>query len=124
MKIIFTNNVELYPLTITGEHTFFQGADRDMLTFIFSTNEDLIALDKAFTTNNCESIKIIDDNNNESIHKAYTLRVKLQKAPIEIVASTPETKAVIEDRIVVSMAQRTYTETQLVALNALLTGEE
>ena len=53
-----------------------------------------------------------------AVHKAYTVRASLSKVPVEIEPATAEAEAVIEDRIMVSMAQRTYIETQLRALSA------
>lgn len=127
MKVILTNGVELSPILVTGANTFVQGANRDTLTFVFPATEGMEALDKAFSDTACESITIVDDYGVENIHKSYTIRAKLEKALVEVSPSTPESSAVMEERISVSMAQRTYVETQLAllpALNALLTGEE
>ncbi len=123
MQIILTNGAILSPYMVTGAVTRVQGASRDTLNFIFPATENMIALDEAFTEANCESITIIGDDGSQSIHKAYTIRAKLEKATIELQAATAETEAVTEERITVSMAQRTYTETQLAALTALLDGE-
>lgn len=123
MKIILTNGAEFYPYVVTGSTSHVQGASRDTLNFIFPATENMIVLDEAFSATNCESITIVGDNGSEAIHKAYTIRAKLEKATVEVQAATAETEAVTEDRITVSMAQRTYTETQLAALSALLDGE-
>lgn len=124
MKIILANGTELNPLVVRGASSFTQGAKRDTLSFIFSADEDISALDAAFSESACESITIVGDDGSESIYKAYTIRAELKKAPVEVSPATEESEAVMENRITVSMAQRTYTETQLAALNALLTGEE
>jgi hypothetical protein len=123
MKIILTNGTELSLIMVTGKSTYVQGANRDTLSFIFPATENMTTLDAAFTTANCESITIIGDDGSESIHKAYTIRAEMKKAPVEIAPATPESEAVAEERITVSMAQRTYAETQLAALTVLLEGE-
>lgn len=124
MKIKLANNAELNPIMVTGAQTYVQGAKRDTLTFVFSATESMEALDKAFSVTACESITIIGDDGSESIHKAYTIRAKVEKALVEVIPATAEAGEVTEERITVSMAQRTYTETQLAALTALLEGEE
>ena len=116
MKIILTNGVELHPLTITGEQNYFQNFNRDTLSFIFSPEESVVTLDNAFSAEACESIRVIDDFGYENIHKGYTIRVKLEKKPIEIIRETHESQSVVEERIIVSMAQRTYAESQLASL--------
>lgn len=116
MKIKLTNGTELNPILVTGAQTNVQGAKRDTLTFVFPATESLEALDKAFSASACESITIIGDDGSEAIHKAYTIRARLEKAMVEVKPATAETEAVTEERITVAMAQRTYAETQLASL--------
>lgn len=123
MKIKLTNGTELNLILVTGGSVYVQGAKRDALNFIFPATEDMNELDAAFTANNCESIVIIGDDGSEGIHKAYTVRVRMEKATVEVAPATAESEAVTEERITVSMAQRTYAETQLAALTVLLEGE-
>lgn len=123
MKIILANGKELNPVLVTGAKTYVQGANRDTLSFIFHVTESMEELDEAFSASACESITIVGDKGAESIHKAYTIRAKMEKAFVEVVPATAESAAVMEERITVSMAQRTYAETQLAALSALLEGE-
>lgn len=124
MKIILANGTELSPLAVRGASSFIQGAKRDTLSFIFSADKGVGALDVTFKESACEKITIVGDNESESIYKGYTIRAGLKKAPVEVTPATEEAEAVIENRITVTMAQRTYAETQLSALTALLTGEE
>lgn len=127
MKVILKNGTELTPILVTGTQIHVQGAKRDSLTFVFPASEGIDTIDTVFSETDCESIKIYDDNGAENIYKYYTIRTKLEKALVEIVPATPETEAVMEERISVTMAQRTYIENQLAllsALNVLLTGEE
>lgn len=116
MKIILANGKELNPILVKGASTFVQGAKRDTLYFMFPATESLSYLDVAFTESACESITIIGADDTERIYKGYVIRAELKKAPVEVSPETPESPAVIEDRITVAMAQRTYIETQLAAL--------
>lgn len=116
MKIILTDNTELNPILVTGGPRFIQGQNRDTLNFIFSATEDINVLDNAFNASNCESITIIGDDESEAVHKGYTIRAELKKESVEITHATESESAVYEDRITVSMSQRTYVESQLTAL--------
>ena len=127
MNIKLTDNTVLSPIVVTGENRFVQGSSRDTLGFVFPATEDMSALDSAFSAENCESITIVEDNGTENIYKGYTIRAELSKKAVEVTPATEEAEAVYEDRITVSMSQRTYAETQLAslttAMNALC-GEE
>ena len=116
MKIILNNGKELSPILVTGGTRMVQGASRDTLNFIFPATEDMTELDAAFSTANCESITIIGDDDSEAIHKGYTIRAELKKESVEVTPATESEAAVFEDRITVSMSQRTYTESQLASL--------
>lgn len=120
MKIILNNTNELSPIMVTGGPRLIQGSNRDVLSFVFPATEDMATLDEAFSAENCESITIIGDDGSEAIHKGYTIRVELSKAPVEVTPATAEAAAVYEDRITVSMAQRTYMESQLAAMQAAM----
>ena len=127
MKIILANGTELNPLLVTGATSYIQGSNRDTLTFVFPATESMEALDKAFSETACETIRILGDDGSENIHKSYVIRSKMEKALVEVAPATPEAEAIREERISVSMAQRTYAENQLAlipALTMLLTGEE
>lgn len=116
MNIILANGKELSPILVTGGPRHIQGSSRDTLTFIFPATEDMAALDSAFSADNCEKITIIGDDGSENIHTGYTIRAELSKSPVEVSPATEESEAVYEDRITVSMAQRTYAESQLASL--------
>lgn len=116
MKVILSNENELTPIVVTGAHRTVQGANRDTLTFVFPASEGMTELDTLFTAENCESIKLVEDSGNEYVHSGYTIRAELSKKSVEVTAATEESEAVYEDRITVSMAQRTYAETQLASL--------
>lgn len=127
MKIILNNGAELTPLAITGGMKPVQGAQRDTLHFVFPAESGLDTLDAAFTESACENITITGDDESENLYHGYTIRAGLVKASVEVTPATAEAAAVYEDRITVSMSQRTYAESQLLmltsAVNTLLTGE-
>ena len=116
MNIKLSNEIILSPIVVTGESRYVQGASRDTLNFIFPATEDIAELDAAFSAENCEKITITGDDGSENIHTGYTIRAELSKAPVEVSTATDEAEAVYEDRITVSMSQRTYAESQLASL--------
>ena len=59
---------------------------------------------------------ILPDDESKAVHKGYTIRAELKKESVEITHATESESAVYEDRITVSMSQRTYVESQLTAL--------
>lgn len=115
MNIKLANGNELHPLTVYGGNRYVQGADRDVLSFVFPASEGMDKLDGIFTPTACESITV-NDGEGEYIHKGYTVRAELKKEWVEVTPATEEAPAVTEERITVSMGQRTYTESQLASL--------
>ena len=116
MKIILTDGTELTPIMVTGAKKTVQGATRDTLTFVFHASEGMSELDAHFFAENCETITLIEDNGDEYIHTGYTIRAQLSKKAVEITPATEGAEAVYEDRIAVSMSQRTYSEGQIASL--------
>lgn len=135
MKIILANGTELHPILVTGGGRHINGAHRDVLNFIFPADASLDELDGLFTAENCESISLYEVNADgsitEHIHTGYMIRAELSRTPMVVKEATETTPEVIENRVTVSMAQRTYTEAKLAeaikateAVNALLGEEE
>lgn len=118
MKVILTNGVEMTPNTVTGGKRLVQGASRDTLTFVFQDDTSMDELDSIFSAANCESISIIDDQNNEFVHDGYVIRAELKREPIEVFPASSSEPAIYENRITVSMSRRNYQESQLAALQA------
>ena len=124
MNIKLSNGTTLAPILITGEIRYVQGANRDTLNFIFPADAGMEELDAAFTEDNCETITVCDTVQSSDaaasgrgyIHKAYTVRAGLKKESVEVTPATENADAVYEDRITVSMSQRTYTENQIASL--------
>ena len=117
MTIKLANGTELNPIMTTGGSRFVQGATRDALTFVFPAETSLDELDGIFTAENCETIAITEGEN-EYVHNNYAIRVELKREPVEVVPATDTAEAVIENRAMVTMAQRTYTETRMAYLEA------
>ena len=115
MKIILSNGVELHPITAVGKHDFIKGASRDVLSFVFPPTASMDELDAIFTEENCETITVVEGEN-KHIHKAYTIRAELKRKPVEVAPATASTEAVYENRVTVAMAQRTYLESQMAAM--------
>lgn len=125
MRIKLENGTELSPIVVTGEQRQVQGARRDVITFVFPETENIITLDGLFTEENCENISFLNDNGEEKhIYKGYTIRAELKKEPVVVTPETVDSEAVIENRIFVSMGQRTYTESKMKVLEALLKKEQ
>lgn len=127
MKIILNNGKELSPILVTGGPRNIQGASRDTLSFIFPADVSMEAIDEDFSAEACEKITIIGDDGSENIHTGYTIRAELSKASVEVTPATESEAAVFEDRITVSMSQRTYAESQLANMEvalAALAGKE
>lgn len=108
MKVILQDGTELEPLGISGEPTTVQGETRDSLVFDFLASAGLEGINAAFSEENCESIRIVEDGGTEHIHAGYVIRVSLTLTPTEDDEG--------EGQITVTMAQRTYTEEQLLAI--------
>lgn len=115
MTIKLTNGTELNPISVFGERRHIQGVSRDTLVFVFPAETLMDNLDSVFTTGNCETITIVEDEN-EYIHKAYTIRAELKREPVEVTPATESTDAVYENRVIVAMAQRTYSESQIASI--------
>lgn len=124
MKIILSNGVELNALLVTGAKKYVQGANRDALTFIFDDTYDMNSLDSIFTESNCETVVLVDDEGTENLHKGYVLRTELVKKLVVTQEASSDSDEVSETRINVTMAQRTYAETQIAAIAEELTNTQ
>ena len=112
MIIILTDGTEKTALIVTGGQKYFQGANRDALTFVFAETS-IDEIDADFTEANCESITLIGDDGSENIHKGYVIRTELTKKPVVVTSATDTEPEITEMRVMVTMAQRTYNETQM-----------
>ena len=115
--VILADKTELTALEVSGATQYIQGSNRDALTFVFAASEGMGAMDAAFSPDNCETITI-RDGSEEYTHSGYTVRGGLSKAPVLVMPETADAPAVYEDRITVTMGQRTYVETLLAQIMA------
>ena len=72
-------------------------------------------MDRIFTPENCTSITIVEGET-EYVHTNYVVRVELKREPVEISRANDAAEAVIEHRVMVTMAQATYAEMQIASL--------
>lgn len=115
---------------------YIQGANRDIITFIFDESYTYDELDAAFTEENCEIIDIVTEDSQEledgstqiiqtdNFHKGYVIKSSISKEIVQISPATVDTPAVSETRFQVVMAQRTYMETQLAAITEEITNTQ
>lgn len=111
MKVILTDGTELKPVIVTGEKRYIQGVNRDALTFVF-TEASLDEMDSIFTAENCEHINIVGDDESEAIYNGYVIRVEITKKAVE------KEDGNRENRVFVSMAQRSEAETKAIEMQA------
>ena len=127
MIIKLSNNIELEPIVVIGDKRFVHGETRDTLTFVFPSETSLDEIDNLFTSTNCETITLVDAGT-EYIHDGYAIRAELKRSPEVVTPATDTEPEVIENRVTVSMSQRTYEENQIAemqkTLAALLTDTE
>lgn len=107
MKIYLQDGTELAPLDISGEPATVQGETRDSLVIAFPASAGLEAINTAFSEENCESIRLVEDGGTEHVHTGYVLRMALTLTPGEEGG---------EGQITVTMAKRSYAEEQLLAI--------
>lgn len=107
MKVILKDGTELAILSASGEPAAVQGETRDSLAFTFPASAGLEAINAAFSEENCESIRLVEDGGTEHVHTGYVLRTALTLTPGEESG---------EGRITVTMAKRSYAEEQLLAI--------
>ena len=140
MKIRLVDGTVLTPIMVTGEKRTVKGARRDCLTFVFG-DTGLDDIDETFNEVNCEKITVIDMGTKtvekeivdeatgetttvtetvpceiEHIYNGYAIRVDLLKRKEEKKAATATEDAEYVTRVYVTMAERTYAETQLASL--------
>lgn len=123
MKIILADGTEKTAIIVTGGQKYYQGANRDALTFVFEETS-LDKIDEIFTDVNCESITLIGDDESENIHKGYVLRTELVKKPVVVTPATDSEAEVTEMRVMVTMAQRTYAESKIATIAEEVTNTQ
>lgn len=111
-QIKFADGSTLGAVLVSGAARYWQGASRDVLSFQFGESDVTFEqLQAAFSAENCASLVIGD-----ALYEHYTLRVSLSLKPVTVQAATADAPETVETRWVVEMAQQTYTERQMDAL--------
>lgn len=136
MHLILADGTQLNHIGATGTTKYIQGANRDTITFEFDATHSVDELRELFTEANCEVINIVTDDVVETVvenedgtqevksevvytnnyHEGYVIRAEVAEKVKEITPATGTTEAITETRVFVTMAQRTYTETQIASL--------
>ena len=136
MHLILKDGTQLNHLGATSVSKYIQGATRDTLTFEFNSSYSVDELRAFFNGANCETIIIVTDDLVERIVEledgttevvnevvqtnnywdGYVIRAEVAEKIKEIEPATGTTPAVTETRVFVTMAQRTYAETQMAIL--------
>ena len=136
MHIILKDGTKLNHIGATGTTRYIQGANRDTITFEFDATYSVDELRNVFIEMNCETINIVTDQINEELienedgttetksevvytnnyWEGYVIRAEVTEKIKEIVPATGTTPAITETRVFVTMAQRTYAETQIASL--------
>lgn len=107
MKVILKDGTELVLLNASGEPVTVQGETRDSLALTIPASAGLETVNTAFTEENCESIRLVEESGTEHVHTGYVLRTAL--------TLTPGVEGG-EGQITVTMAKRNYAEEQLLAI--------
>lgn len=125
MYIKLANGTILNILGATGTHKYVQGAKRDTITFEFDSTYSVDELRALFTEENCETLNIVNEFTSDdveektvenNIHEGYVIRAAVGERIEEIAPATGTEDAVTDTRVYVTMAQRTYAETQMAEL--------
>lgn len=123
MHLLLKDGTRLNHIGATGKKIHAQDVNRDSITFIFDDSHTYDELDSIFTEANCEVIDIVteaveaDEEGNEVVvlkdnyHYGFVIKHEISK-------KITTTNGVSKTEFHVTMAQRTYAETQLANLQA------
>lgn len=118
MQIEFNDGTTLDVLAVNGNPTYFQGAQRDSLEIqIDKSKTTFDALDALTAGENTSKLTLIDGEHQYE-HDNYSLRTELALKPIVTAAATDTTPEQTEDRLCVTLAQKTYQELQVEELQS------
>lgn len=128
MHLILADGTKLNHLGATSTTKFIQGANRDTITFEFDNTHSVDELRNIFTELNCEVINIVTDDletledGTENVvytnnyWEGYVIRTEVSEKMHVVKPATGTTPEVTETRVYVTMAQRTYAETQIASI--------
>lgn len=72
-KIHFTDGRILECESVHGAHVYYNGVNRDSLTFVFPDTSELKALIAHFRPDNTKRLYLEDDNGEKFLHEHYTI---------------------------------------------------
>lgn len=114
MQIKFNDGTTLDVLAVNGNPVYFQGANRDSLEIQIAKDKTTFDALDALTGDSAKTGKLtIIDGDSQYEHDNYSLRAELALKPIVTAAATDTTPEQTEDRLCVTMAQKTYQELQV-----------
>lgn len=133
-QIIFADGTSLDVAVVKGQSIYHQGAQRDSLEIQIAKSTITFDALNTLTADSSKTDRLklhwkeeeryIDGTSKivdrESVYNHYVLRTALSLKPIEITPATPDTPAVTEDRLCVTLAQLTYAEVQQAAQAAAI----
>lgn len=106
-------------LAVNGQSINFQGANRDSLEIQIGKSAIAFdALDKLIATQANTAHLTLIDGDKQYAHDNYNLRVSLALKPVVTTPATASAAAVTEDRLCVTLAQKTYQEQQVEQLQS------
>ncbi|QIB68651.1 hypothetical protein Ami103574_04645 [Aminipila butyrica] len=127
MKIKLNDNTRLNVILVNGKSTYFQGANRDSLEFVFKKGDyPFDELDALFADSEKVKKIIIQSDTTateaegkpvetptEHIYDDYSLRVGMKMEPVVLSPATSTTPEITEERVMITMAQLTLIERKL-----------
>ena len=119
MQLKFSDGTTLDVLAVKGSPTYFQGAQRDALEIqIGKSKTTFDALDKLTGDPDKTGKLTIIDGDKQYQHDNYSLRTELALKPVVTAEATSTTPQQTEDRLCVTLAQKTYAELQIEELQS------
>lgn len=116
ITITFLNGQELECETVHSHSQYYNGTNRDKLTFVFPENFGLMEIAANFTPENCKKIWLKDESGEQFLHEHYTIRFAIGVKERGALLNVAED---LDHRMVayVEMIRTTYSEQQLEELS-------
>lgn len=108
MTVKLKNGDQFSCLGVHGGKVMYQGVNRDSLTFLFEENTNVEEISTAFSSENMQTISLLDSDGGENVHENYTIRVNCGKGRKDSVLGY----GIEDDTMIVwvTMAQSTVSE--------------
>ncbi|MBD5135250.1 MAG: hypothetical protein HDT39_04710 [Lachnospiraceae bacterium] len=116
MLIHFSDGRQLTCETVHSRQVYYNGTNREQLTFVFPEEMDISTILDHFTSANCKQIYLEDDSGEKFLHENYTIRMGAGVKERGTLIGVGED---LDHRMVsyVEMIRTTYAEQQLEMLN-------